>query len=1672
MRTRRKTWSLPLALVTALLLVGLLGAVVLAQSTRNSAPRIASLDDLEKRIGEPVTTIDLMEEITDTSKVSMDHDNSDTTPNVDVPEQLAVTVMVLEPGRTTVVLPGNYNGVLAPAVNNDIDHDGDTGTDGATPLIANVPSAVAVWWDGLTDAQRRSTVGATLIDNTALEDEDDEICDSTAWCFDFDHDGGEGTADIRRIKNYVLVPETENVVGEFEALAEPEMLIVTQAFHWDMLDASEMKAVAKAAGYDDYNGYGKRFGNLGTEAIDHDDDTTTTDISERAAVQALYTNGFLHRGVPSAMTVVANIVLDPGDADNDFQDGRIGEGEITVKVSDSYGRLVTSSNDIGESFTVDVQGTKLEQLIVSAPTGEEAIRPGTDDVRLIEETETVGDVTTVVSRTLRISGDAKEVVIISIRADNAGDGAQPIDGAFDTTRGRLRNGGELGLSVNPTGTRADRASATEPLTADTNETDTFTIKLDDFSKLRDDGKFTFRAYALTEEVNWVEMEFTIELAVGNQPPEFTGTPDDSKTISEALARGEEIYDFDATDPDHTTGITFSLRGDTTDVDGNVVFTIDNTGKLTVGPGALNYQGDQTDGCPDPDAEEDEEADAEEADAEAVEEPCEETGDDNENNIYELSVVASDGELTESVPFTITVEDSPDIPATGSRSFKINENKENTVENAGDDDEIAYLKDRYDAKATVQLLNNEGTPLQGGYEYVVDKRNSPEDAVDLFDINADGSLFLNDDQTIDYETEDRYLLSVKATGDDGVFTGAVIIEIVNVPETPMFADDSTLSLRIIESASVGDSVLDTKGTPDELDDVPAVVTAEDDDAGQTPSYSLVNTDDSAYTGGLFAIGAANGLITVAGVLDAEDDGMHSLKVKASDADGLDSYRAIDILIGDANEAPNFESPEGPEAEKEIPESMVFADGAVIAFTATDPDRNDLSFTIREGAAKALFTIHGAHKTDRFNLDDDPIWAGELRVADGVALDYDSGYNVATGYRVHIEVQDTGGLSDTLAVDITLGNVNDNVPVFDGTPAARVTAIENDARGTVLGSFPASDKDGDPVGYSLKPGAHDKSFDITDTGDLLTVESLDYDTNTPCPRTGCVVTIVATDNRAGSDDTEHDVTISVSPQEDSVSTLKVTKANPVPGTSMGRASTALAGTKAALAGSSVLERPSDIPAISYMDPRAKLKVYPAGPMNFVETEWANWGTVLRIEVTSESPGATCGAPVGGADRNNNQCVVIIVNSDSGDDSVSLAAYRSASVENKFVAAVMLVELDGDATDSDGAVYKHSDDGGVPRLKVDEEDEIEIEFGNLRSSIDVENEPPEIDNFSPADGTAFDDADVEYAFTVTDAHSGLPEPEDLPDLDGDDAYTPVVALISRSQCETHAGMDESVTKDDGDVVNFAAQVHENETLYCPGEEQDGEYDASAPVSSGTYGFAPVRDDKDFDEIDDGFDVETTIVLTENRVYYVTFIVCDNAGNCTFYDPEGNDPEEELAKITVDTENPEFAEARTGVKWDSTDNEYDDDRSYIQVLFDELTALNAETVEIDDFVVEGHSIKSVYVFENPDDDDVAWADSGKYAEKSPTGTNGRKLLYQDIENTVFIELEDELLADETPDVTLVPNGVEDGAGNEQDDGEQEADDWISPKFTIVSIVSPRETTQSQVLAGRRRRSGDHGYQ
>ena len=950
----------------------------------------------------------------------------------------------------------------------------------------------------------------------------------------------------------------------------------------------------------------------------------------------------------------------------------------------------------------------------------------------------------------------------------------------------------------------------------------------------------------------------------------------------------------------------------------------------------------------------------------------------------------------------------------------------------------------------------------------------------FDVDEDtGETILEVAQDHEASGGSQHTLTISVErNSDRFLLGSItlVVNITDVNEAPVIA--GMAAIEIDENAQTGT-------------DVGAVLTATDED-GDTITFSVKDASQPFEVVTTESNDVFSGQIKVKGDIDLGDSPYLVDVVATDDGSPMESSEhRVSISLKDVNDPPVFDAPVVTVAEAT---NELDSPGKLLAtYDATDPDGGDIiqgivyELSIED---QKLFEVVSQTYTDSENKEQ---VRGMVKVKDAAGLkaaglkdgrlEYDIKQDSPEPITYEIEIKACDAQSacnDFLTLTLTLQNSNDSSPAI-GNDEEDQSVAENSARGTSLGDYGATDKDNinepgfDTIEYTLEDtvgkAKHADYFYITESGELQTLASLDYDfVNSAGVRTGvpcvaCYVTVVATDE-AGNRSTQ-DVEITVTAVEDSISTVTITKANPVPGTEQGEADTALFSTKTTMAGQDkVIERPDYLPATQ--DPAPD-------PMNYVETEWANWGTVLRIAVIAESPGDNCG--------NGNQCVILIVTSDSAGDKLKLAAYRSSTQENLFVAAIMLVEQDDHASnyalDEDGdeivtAIYRHqrmrgaaigSTDGDpdlmVPRLKTDEEDEVEIEFGNLRDDVEVENEAPEVSNFAPEHESAFDDADVDYTFTITDDHSGLSEPEDLPDRDGDADYTPVVALISQLNTSNGWGQCELIDISDSDTpaakIAASTHIHESDALWCPGSRQDGEYIAA----EGGYGFAPIRDDKDFDEIDNGFDAETTIVLTENHTYYVTFIVCDNAGNCAYHDPDGNDDKVELAEITVDTIDPEYVEARTGLKWDSTDEEYDDDRSFIQVIFNDLTTLNTATVEIDDFVVEGHSIMDIHMFENPDSDDKLDADwHARYGED---GNDNRRGIarYRDIENSVFIELQDELLADETPDVTIVPNGIEDAAGNEQDTGEQEADDWISPEFAIVSITSELETAQDEILAG-----------
>ena len=539
----------------------------------------------------------------------------------------------------------------------------------------------------------------------------------------------------------------------------------------------------------------------------------------------------------------------------------------------------------------------------------------------------------------------------------------------------------------------------------------------------------------------------------------------------------------------------------------------------------------------------------------------------------------------------------------------------------------------------------------------------------------------------FEDGESPFLQVVANNAEGDRVGSIAVRVTinDVNEAPDFnqgSDEPSVSTAdVFETAQVGDKLVVTDSSP-AVDLTP--VTATDQDAGDTITYSIP-------AGSQFAVNASTAELTVASVpLQAEGALPIDIVVTATDAAGLTDTHTVTVTIVDENEAPVFTSPTEADTETTIPENMVYdasAAGVIFTFTAQDPDGDVLlaGFSVRESADGALFTVENTKAAATGG------YSAELKVKQGVALDYDTpDYNRDSGYRVEVEVQDPEGLAAVLLLTVKLQDLNDEPTVFVGTPPSSLQVQENTSRGVALGTYTATDADGvGTVTYSLT-GTHADQFSISDTGQLMTLASLDFDNNVPCGTAGCSLTVVADDGEPTTAAASQAVTITVTSADDSISTLAVSKANPVPGESQGDANTALADVKTTAANQTkVQERPSDLPATGDGTQTA--------PAKFVKTEWANWGTVLRIEVTAQSPDANCDG--------GNRCVVVKVEGDSSDDILQLKAYRSSTQENLFVAAVMPVSGEGNMVEtvvgknSTGAenppIYKHTEQPNTPCL-----------------------------------------------------------------------------------------------------------------------------------------------------------------------------------------------------------------------------------------------------------------------------------------------------------------------------------------------------------------------------------------
>ena len=258
------------------------------------------------------------------------------------------------------------------------------------------------------------------------------------------------------------------------------------------------------------------------------------------------------------------------------------------------------------------------------------------------------------------------------------------------------------------------------------------------------------------------------------------------------------------------------------------------------------------------------------------------------------------------------------------------------------------------------------------------------------------------------------------------------------------------------------------------------TATDVDSGHTLTYSLGGTD-----AGAFGFDTGSGQITTSASLNHETKDSYSVTITVTDNGTLTDMVTVTINVTDVNEAPVF--PTNTETTLSIPENSGPGIDIGNAITAMDEDKD---------SGDTLTYSLGGTDAGAFGVD-----TGTGQIKTSAVLDHET----KSSYSVTIIVTDSGSLTDTIAVTITVTDVNE-APVFDTNTAATRSIPENTASGTNIGSaFTATDVDGGALTYSLG-GTDTGSFGfVPSSRQLQTASPLNFEV-----KNSYEVTITVTDN----------------------------------------------------------------------------------------------------------------------------------------------------------------------------------------------------------------------------------------------------------------------------------------------------------------------------------------------------------------------------------------------------------------------------------------------------------------------------------------------------------------------------------------------------------------------------------
>jgi hypothetical protein len=360
----------------------------------------------------------------------------------------------------------------------------------------------------------------------------------------------------------------------------------------------------------------------------------------------------------------------------------------------------------------------------------------------------------------------------------------------------------------------------------------------------------------------------------------------------------------------------------------------------------------------------------------------------------------------------------------------------------------------------------------------------DDAGGLFAIDANSGV-VTVAGALDYETATSHNITVRATSTDGSFSTQVFtINVLDVNEFAVgpISDTDTDPNFVMENSSIGTAV-------------GIIAFADDPDGTDTVSYSL---DDDA--GGLFAIDATTGVVTVAGALDYETATSHNITVRATSTDGSFSTAMLTINIIDVNEfAVGPISDTNPDPDFVLENSAVGTTVGIIAF-ADDPDGTDaVSYTLDDDAG-GLFAIDALTGvvTVAGAIDREVVGATLDITVRATSTDSSFSTRVFTIAIGDVDEFDAGPISDT---NIAANTVAEDAPI--GTPVG-ITAFAEDLDAT-----------NNQITYTLD----------NDSGGLFAID----------PVTG-VVTVAATLDYETA--TSHNITVRATSQDGSFSTQDFT------------------------------------------------------------------------------------------------------------------------------------------------------------------------------------------------------------------------------------------------------------------------------------------------------------------------------------------------------------------------------------------------------------------------------------------------------------------------------------------------------------------------------------------------------